>query len=462
MKKGDLIDLEINSIAYGGSGLGRTEDNVVAFIKYAVPGDKVRIKVKKIKKNYIEGEISKILEPSSFRVSPRCPHFLTCGGCQLQNLDYKKQLIEKEKQVKDSLIRIGGLDSTLINSIVNPMMGMDYPWYYRNKMEYTFSREKNEIILGLHKSGSYYQIVDIKNCYISNPIIKNILSIAKDFATKNSLTTYDQRKKMGFLRNLAIRLGVNTNQIMINLVTNKVNLKKQDFKNLKKNFIERFYYEFSPDSLLWTISTSPASAIKPEKIEVLKGNEGIEEKLNDLVFSLSFESFFQTNTKMASTLYKIVDEYSQLKGDEVILDIYCGTGAIGLFLAKKAKRVIGIEVVEKAVQDAYKNAEINNIKNIEFICERAEICIVKIFSDNSSVDFVILDPPRAGVHPKIIGSLLKNRPPKIIYVSCNPTTLARDLALLTEGEYKLKKVQPIDMFPHTYHIETVSLLTSHT
>lgn len=458
MRKGDLVDLNINSLAYGGSGLGRTSNNLVVFVKYAVPGDMIRAKILKIKKSYAEGKILEILEPSPFRISQKCSHFLTCGGCQLQNLAYAKQLREKEKHVKDSLIRIGRLDTDFTNIIVNPIIGMDNPWYYRNRMEYTFSREKDKIILGLHKSGSYYQIVDIKHCYIFNPIIEDILSTAKIFAKENSLTTYNQRKNFGFLRNLAIRMGINTNQLMINLVTNEVNLSEQEFNNLKKDFIEKFFNKFSPNSLLWTINTSPASVIIPEKIEVLKGEDRIEEKLNNLLFSLSFESFFQTNTKMASILYKIVDKYSQLRGDEVILDVYCGTGTIGLFLAKKSKKVIGIEVVKKAVQDAYKNAEVNRIKNIEFICEEAETYISKIFK-RQKIDLVILDPPRPGVHSKIIKSLLKNRPKRVVYVSCNPTTLARDLAMLIGGGYKLKEVQPIDMFPHTYHIETVSILT---
>jgi 23S rRNA (uracil1939-C5)-methyltransferase len=470
IKKKDIVELEISDLAYGGKSVAKL-GGLVVLIKggmgvepstvSGIPGDIVKVEIVKRKSNFAEAKILEILKKSDLRTKPVCSHFGLCGGCSWQDLKYEEQLKFKTKQVKESLKHVGGFSDFPIQEA----LGSDEMFYYRNKMEYAFAPGMNrtvhtphpeqQLILGLHPRGRFDKVFDLKECFLQSKKANHIVDFVRRFAKEKKLIPYDLKQRSGFLRFLTIREGKNTAEIMVNLVTNKGEFPFKD------EFSSRLLSNFPfIKSIVRNINSKLANIAIGEEEEFLGGKRTITEKLGKFKFEISSNSFFQTNTHQAEKLYEVVLDMADLKGDESVLDLYCGTGTISIFLSQNAKKVIGVESVEESVVNAQRNAELNNVTNCEFICGEVKKVLAKLVDDKEIPDLVVLDPPRAGLHKHVVKSLLKMRTPKIIYVSCNPSTLARDLKILCEECHELERVQPIDMFPQTYHIETVAKLNA--
>lgn len=461
IKKGLELELDIESLAYGGMGLAR-KDNFVVFVKGAIPGQKVLAKIYKKKNGFAEARVLDILTESPHAVEVKCNHYYICS--KVQNLSYEEQLKEKANQVEDAFRRLGSFTDFKLNSTV----AADPIFNYRNKMEFTFSPYRwvldsepegvdRSFALGLHIPGRYDKILDIKNCHIQPEIGNKILKVAREVCLSNlDLKPYDPKSHVGFLRYLMIRYGVNTNQLMINIVTsyNDINKLSPLTDTLLKEFPEI-------TSMVNNVNTRKADVAYGEYETLIFGNPYIEEKMGDLTFEISANSFFQTNTFQGLRLYQEVEKAAELSGNEVIFDLYCGTGTIGLFLANKAKEVYGFEIIRSSLEDAEKNAEKNGVDNIFFLKSNLDTFFKsgQLSRKIPKPDIIILDPPRAGMHPDMTNYLHKLKAKKIIYVSCNPTTQARDAKILAEKGYHIKKASMVDMFPHTPHIETVVLFS---
>lgn len=433
----------------GGKGIAKVEDFAV-FVDSALPGDRIKAKITKLKPNYAEARLLEVIIPSSSRVKASCSHFGICGGCSWQNLDYPQQLDFKTKQVKETLEHIGGFTAPPVRkTLPSPDI-----FFYRNKMEFSFSQdERGAPILGLHKKGRFDLVFNLEKCFLQSETSNRIVDFIREFVQKNQISIYNLKTHQGFLRFLTIRESKNTGEVMVNLVTNQ-----GDFP-LGKILAEELLKRFPPiQSVVRNINTQKAQIAVGEKEELLAEKNFIREKIGEFLFELSAGSFFQTNTKQAEKLYQVVLELADLKGDETVLDLYSGTGTISFYLAKKSGKVVGVESNPKTVADAKKNANLNQIANCQFICEEAKTFLALALLRKEKYDLMVIDPPRAGLHPQVVENILRLSPPKIVYVSCNPATLARDLKLLCETQYKLEEVQPLDMFPHTFHIESVAKL----
>ncbi len=460
------IVLNIDSLEFEGKGVARHEGKVY-FVEGGVPGDIVRCVVRKSKRNYSQAEIIEILKPSEKRIVPSCKHFGICGGCKLQHIDYEIQLQYKQKTVIDALKYIGKFSETK----VLPIIGADEILHYRNKMEFTFSNKKwltieefskdesikNSFGLGLHIPKRYDKVLDIEKCWLQNDKFNKILSLTKEFVKDNNLTIYSTKTHSGYLRHLMIRTSIYSNEIMINLVTSSHNA---EIMEKYREFIVTNIPEVK--TIVNNITSRKSMVAVGEEEKVYYGNGYILEKLGKYLFKISANSFFQTNTRQAEKLYEMVKEFSNLKKSDIVYDLYSGTGSIAIYISDCVKEVIGIELVESAVNDARKNVELNNIKNCIFIQgDLKKILTGKDFNESGiKPDIIILDPPRSGVHPVVLKVISKIKPKTITYVSCNPATLARDLKILSESEYQVLFVQPVDMFPQTYHIEAIAVLES--
>ena len=461
-KKGASLQLHIESLAYGGLGIARHQ-NIVFFVKNALPGQTVIGKIIKKKKKYFECIVEKTIHQSGYTIEPKCLHFYNCGGCSFQNFNYKQQLIQKEIQIQDLFQKIGDMKKINITKIV-PAKEI---YHYRNKMDFTFSNKRwllkndsmkkpKDFALGLHISGRYDKILDIDNCLIQDEYINDILNEIKTWAKKNNLSPYDLKRHSGFLRHVVFRKSNYMNNIMVNLVTTIYN--KNIMLDFKKMIIKKFN---KVSSIINTINNKKAAITIGEEQHLVYGKKSIIEKIDSYLFEISADSFFQTNSNQTKKLYDIIKDECQLSGKEIVYDMFCGTGTIGIYIAKHSKSVFGFEIVSDAIKDAKKNAKINQIKNIKFYC----VDITKHIGDYilsqkiNFPDIIILDPPRAGLNLKIINALITLNAKKIIYTSCNPATAARDIKILCENNFSLKKINPIDMFPHTPHIEIVCVLT---
>lgn len=437
-KKGEIIEIEIEKVAFGGSGIGHYDDRVV-FVADAVPGDIVKASLTRIKPKFFETKITEIIKKSDMRIEPRCPHFKECGGCTLQYLAYEDQLKIKEAQVVEALEHIGGYKNPPVKEII----GNKSPWYYRNKMEFSFA----DGLLGLHPKGYRYEVFELKNCYLQTEKTANIVQIVQAFTQKHNLKPFNYKKGEGLLRSLIVRFGKNTKERMVNLVISHEEFEhKAEFKELLKDFATSIY--------ITRIIQSKGRRTETVE-ELIYGKKVILEKMCDLKFEILPQAFFQPNTLQAETLYRTVGELGEITKTDTVFDLFCGTGTIGLFLADKAKEVYGADNNESAIKNAVENARLNNITNVKFHAGDAYKA-VKEWDINP--DVTVVDPPRSGLSKKLCEKLAKLKTPKIIYVSCNPTTQARDLQILKKHGYKLITMQPIDMAPHTYHIETVAKL----
>ena len=459
IKKGADVELNIESLAFGGMGVAHLNE-MVTFVKNAIPGQKVTARITKKRSSYLEAQSLEVLSESPHFVDVKCEHFSDCGGCTFQNLDYTQQTKAKEMQVKDVFRRIGGF----LDVECAPIIGCDETFHYRNKMEFSFSNQeyvsKSEMerapsgfVLGLHAPGRWDKILSINKCHIQTPIANEILKTIKEL-TKD-LKPYNMREHTGLLRNVMIRVGAHTDEVMVNIVTS---YKDQKALNpIVESLIKKFPLI---TSIVNNITNRKSGVSTGEHQIVLHGNEYMLEKLGEYQFMISADSFFQTNTVQAEKLYEIVLEELELSGKEIVYDLFSGTGSISLYISKHAKMVYGFELIMSAVQDAMQNAAHNKVKNAWFFAGNLE----NLFRDNPEAkdlelpDVIIVDPPRAGLHQKTVEDLLEKSPKRIIYVSCNPATQARDVALLCSKAYKLNKLCPIDMFPHTPHVENVATL----
>lgn len=456
-----LPGITLTDYAAEGKSLVRHEGKVI-FVSGAVPGDTVDIQITKNKKDWAEGRAIKIVEPAPDRLTPFCKHFGLCGGCKWQMLPYDKQLQFKQSEVEQNLKRIG---KTAIPELM-PIVGSDKTTHYRNKLEFTFSNKRfltseeigstesivQQSALGYHAPRIFDKVIDITECHLLDPVNNQIRNTIRDFAIERGFEFYDIRNHTGWLRNIILRYTT-TGELMVNLCINHE--AESDRKALLDHLLSQVP---SITTLLYTINPKWNDTIYDLEPQVYFGKGFVTEKLGTLEFMISPKSFFQTNTTQAEKLYEIVKTFAGLTGNETVYDLYCGTGSIGLFVSDKAKKVIGVEVVADAIEDAKKNAAINNIHHAEFFAgDVIKICNDEFFIHHGKPDVVITDPPRAGMHDKLVSKLLEMEAPKIVYVSCNTATQARDIALLAE-KYDVIKVQPVDMFPHTHHIECVALL----
>ena len=458
--KGSELKLKIESLAYGGKGVARHQ-NFVIFVNNALPGEDVLVFVYKIRSGYAEARVIETLSESPYNVNPKCNHFSVCGGCSTQNLEYDEQIKQKIKQVEDIYIRQAGIDNFIIENVVHA----ENQYHYRNKMEFSFSNrpwyldgeEKNnpKFALGLHIPRRYDKIVDIEECHIQDKDFNIILDLVRTEAIKNDIKPYDNKTNNGYLRHLMLRKGYYTEELMVNIVTSYENPSK--LKPIINSIINHFP---NIQSIVNNINTRKADVAYGEKEINLHGDSFIRERLGDITYEVSANSFFQTNSEQAVKLFETVQHYLDLKGDEIIFDLFCGTGSISLFLAKLTKEIYGFDVIKSAIEDATRNSVINGIGNVKFHKVNLDTYFKKgrNIEDFPTPDALIIDPPRSGVHKNMLKSLPKFKANKIVYVSCNPTTQARDIVRLIHWGWKLQSMTLVDMFPHTPHIETVALL----
>jgi len=462
-----LEKVEIIDAGAEGKAVARV-DNRVVFIPFGVPGDVVDVQVMSRKKSFFEGKIVKFHEYSPFRTEPVCEHFGLCGGCRWQNMSYEKQLWFKQKQVKDHFDRIGKFDYPEIR----PILGSDDMFQYRNKLEYTFSDRKwftearpesglniNTNGLGFHLPGMFDRIIDIQRCHLQAEPTNAIRNAVRDFALEKGLTFYNVKTWEGFLRNLIIRNTL-TGQLMVIMV-----FKDDEHETIADllNFIKNSFPEIS--SLMYVINPKKNDDISDLEIRLFHGNPHMTEELAPfgaedpkLKFKIGPVSFFQVNVKQAARLYRVAAQMAGFKGDEVVYDLYSGTGTIACYTAKYVKKVVGLEYIDSAVGDAFENADLNGIENVSFHAgDIAKILDREFFETHGFPDVIITDPPRSGMHEKVVRQIVDARPKKVIYISCNPATQARDIQLMSE-HYKVTDVQPVDMFPHTQHVENIALL----
>jgi 23S rRNA (uracil1939-C5)-methyltransferase len=437
--RGDELELTIDSLAFGGNGVAR-HDGYVVFVVGAVPGDRVRARVTRPKRDYAEAITVEILEPSPERIPATAPH----PGVPWQVLPYERQLAIKAQQVEDALRRIGKLDGFVMEPIVPAVE----QWRYRNKLEYSFGTEDDgELVFGFHAPGHWERIVSIDDCLIaserSNVASRQVL----DWCRARGLTAYDRRTHEGFLRNLVVREGRRTGQIQVRLVTMPGTL---DTDGLAE--------AVDCDGLLWTAFDGVGETTALGETELISGADYLDEEVNGLQFRISPHAFFQTNTEMAEKLYAIAGEYAALRGFERVYDLYCGLGTIGLTLAPRASELWGLELIEPAIGDAISNAKLNDIDNAHFFAGDVRVALRELVKEAGTPDVVVVDPPRAGLSTKVVRRIIDSSPKRIVYVSCNPTTLAPNAAQLVEAGYVLRRVTPVDMFPQTPHIECVALL----
>ena len=449
MKVGERIELTIEQLALGGEALARIDGGMVVFVRDGIPGDRAVVEILKRKKNFASGKIVELLQPSALRIEPRCPYFGRCGGCKWQYLNYADQLVFKQQQVAETLQHLGNIQ----NVPLSPIIGMETPWYYRNKMEFSFGEDPAEgLILGQHYAGRWDQLIDLQTCFLQSPDSVEIMTLCRDFARKQELRAYIGATEQGLLRHIIVREGKHTGDIMVNIVTSGEYFPQMD------RFV-RYLTAGAPriTSIVQTINRRKGQSSQGQEELLVFGEPTICETINGLSFEISAKSFFQTNTRQTEHLYQIVQRMADIGENGVAVDLYCGTGSITLHLAQRARHVHGIELVEDAVRDAEKNAKRNQIENVSFHCGEAQ----KVFPtlELDAPELIVVDPPRPGLSPKVVKYLLNAAPRQIIYVSCNPATLARDAALFVEGGYAVREAQPVDMFPHTYHIETVVNLT---
>ena len=464
IKKNDVIDVEITDIGSGGEGIGKA-DGFTFFVKDAVPGDKVKAHITKVKKTYAYAKTEKVISPSPFRVIPECEFAVPCGGCQLQALSYDRELEYKKDKVKNALIRIGGFDEEFTDEVMLPVIGMDEgDFRYRNKMQIPFGTDKEGNIIAGFYAGRTHNIISCSDCLLGFEEHKDILSDIISFAKENSISVYDEKTGKGILRHALLRKGFATGEIMVCLIVNADKLPHADAlteKLLKRN--EFFKDPVRITSISINVNKENTNVILGKKCDLLWGKEYITDKIGSLTFRISPLSFYQVNPIQTKKLYDTALSFASLTGRENVLDLYCGTGTISLFLAQKAGRVHGVEIVPEAIKNAKENAVLNGIVNATFSVGKAEDLteetVMGFFDNSSNVDVIVVDPPRKGCDPACIDTMLRLAPSRIVYVSCDPATLARDLKILCAGGYEIVKVRPTDMFKKTVHVESCVLLT---
>lgn len=472
MKKGDLLELDIEKYAFEGKGIAKiskedSEDkNYVVFVSGAYPGDKVEAKLTKIKKNYSEAVISKLLKSSDYRINPQCAYFGICGGCKQQDMDYTTQVMYKFEQVKETFERLGGFKD--LN--YEPIIPSDKVFYYRNKMEFSFAEKKwltyeqinsgeefdRAFALGLHIPNMFDKVLDIDECFLQSELSNKILNFTKKFFKSRNTSIYNFRDNQGYLRNLVIKQAHHTKDLMVNLVT----FSEDD--ELMKTYTSEIIKEVPEiTTVINNINLRKALVANGDYEKIYYGSGYIYDYIGKYKFRVSANSFFQTNTDQAEKLYKTTVEFAELKKEDIAYDLYSGAGTISIYISELCKTVYALEAVSSSVKDAEDNLKINNINNVNFVQADLYKSFLPIIEQNNipRPDVIITDPPRSGMHENTVNDIINLNPEKIVYVSCNPATQVRDLKLLNAAGYQIKRVRPVDMFPHTYHIENVVLLT---
>ncbi len=463
-KKKNLIFENIEVIDAGAKGktVAKAPDGRVIFLTNTVPGDVVDIETGRKRKAYYEGKAIKFHQYSDKRAEPVCEHFEYCGGCKWQHMKYEEQLFYKEKEVTNNLQRIGHLELPK----VTPILGCDKTYFYRNKMEFSFSSNRwltyeeinstseidNKNALGFHISGMWDKILDINKCHLQEDPSNEIRNSIKEFSIKNDIEFFNPREQDGLLRTMMLRI-VSTGEIMLVIQFYK---EHQEKRELLLNYIAETFPKIT--SLQYVINGKANDTIYDQDVVLYKGRDHIFEEMEGLKFKINAKSFYQTNSEQAYELYKITRDLAGLTGDELVYDLYTGTGTIAQFVAKKAKRVVGVESVPEAIEDAKKNAELNKIENVEFyVGDMKDVFTQEFINEHGKPDVIITDPPRDGMHKKVVEQILNIAPKRVVYVSCNSATQARDLSLMKEA-YKIVNTQAVDMFPQTHHVENVVLL----
>jgi 23S rRNA (uracil1939-C5)-methyltransferase len=446
--KNKTYTMTIDDIGTQGEGIGKI-DGFTVFVENALPHEEIEVLIVKLKKSYGYGKLLNVIKASPLRCEPFCPVAKQCGGCSLQHLSYEGQLMFKTNKVKQNIARIGGFDDIEVENT----LGMEHPYNYRNKAQYPVNEENGKINIGFYAARSH-RIINIDNCGIGNKADGKILALLRDFMEKYNVTAYNEENGTGTVRHILIRNAYHTGELMICLVVNTENFK------LKKEFEEHFKTLENLTCLALSYNTKKTNVIMGDKIEIVYGKGYITDCIGDLKFQISPLTFFQVNPLQTEVLYKKALEFADLTGNETVFDAYCGAGTISLFLAQKAKKVYGVEIVAPAIENAKENAKLNNITNAEFFVGKSEEVIPNLYKNGITADVMVVDPPRKGCDTKLLDMLLDMSPQKIVYVSCDSATLARDLKHLCQtGKYQIKKVQPVDMFPFGGHVETVVLMS---
>ncbi|MDD6232226.1 MAG: 23S rRNA (uracil(1939)-C(5))-methyltransferase RlmD, partial [Frisingicoccus sp.] len=448
-KKNDLVTLKITDLGSSGEGIGKV-DGFTLFVKDALIGDVVQAKIIKLKKNYGYGRLMEIVTPSPARVEARCPKARACGGCQIQPLDYEKQLEYKENKVGGLLERVGKIR----DYVMEPIIGMEEPWHYRNKAQFPVGKDKDgKIITGFY-AGRTHSIVPLDKCFIQHPLNEQIMSIVQRWMEEFNISSYDEVSHKGLVRHIFTRIGKYTGEVMVCLVINGKKIPKE------AELIERLKQIPGIKSICLNVNRENTNVILGKDIQCLWGQPYITDKIGEISYRISPLSFFQVNPIQTQKLYATALEYAGLTGKETVWDLYCGIGTISLFLAQAAKKVYGVEIVPEAIRDAQENARLNHIENAEFFVGKAEEVLPEQYEKNGVyADVIVVDPPRKGCDEKLLACMVQMAPEKIVYVSCDPATLARDLNYLSNHGYKVEKVRCTDMFPHSVHVETVVLLS---
>jgi 23S rRNA (uracil1939-C5)-methyltransferase len=478
-KKGDIVELQIEKYAFEGKGIAKVsknellgldeengnEKNYIVFVQRSYPGDTVKSRLLKIKKSYAEALALEILSPAKERVKAKCKYFGSCGGCKQQNLDYDVQVKYKQQQVEEIFKKMGGFSDFEIEPII-PSQNI---FYYRNKMEFSFGDKrwltKDEITqeriidrdfaLGLHIPRIFDKVLDVDECFLQSEISNKILNFTREFFNKRNTSIYSTKTHTGFLRNLVIKQSFHTNDLMVNLVTSEEN---DELVNEYSNEVIKVIPQVT--TVINNINKKFAAVAIGDYEKVIYGSGFIYDEIGKHKFRISANSFFQTNTLQAEKLYQTALDYAELTGNEIVYDLYSGAGTITIFISDKAKKVYAFESVESSIEDAKANAELNNISNVKFFTADLYKSFLPIVDKYNipKPDVMIIDPPRSGMHPTTVDDVIKLSPNKIVYVSCNPATQVRDIKLMVKAAYKLIKIRPVDMFPHTFHIEDIAVL----
>lgn len=445
---GDKINVVITGLGSSGEGVGKA-DGFTIFAQGALTGETVEVELEKVKKNYAAGKVTAILEVSPDRVEPLCPVYKACGGCQLQHLSYAGQLQAKEQQVRDALLRIGHLQEIK----VMPIIGEDDPWHYRNKMQFPVATEAGTLEIGCYAAATH-KVVGVESCLIQKQRNNDIAAVVRQWMLQYEVPAYNEKTGKGVVRHIMGRVGVNTGEVMAVIIT-----AGYDIPHGKE--LVKMLREAVPGlkSVVQNINKKQTNIVMGNKTRLLYGKATIKDRLGTLKFNISAQSFFQVNSAQAEKLYNQAVEFAALTGTETVVDCYCGTGTISLYLAKHAQKVYGIEIIAPAIEDAKRNAEDNRCDNAEFILGDAAVKMQELAEQGVRPEVVLLDPPRAGCEEKLLASIAQVQPQRIVYVSCNPASLARDLAYLEQNGYQAVIAQPVDMFPMTHHVETVVLMT---
>ena len=454
LKKNDEIEVTIEDIGTSGEGIGRA-DGAVLFVRDAVPGDHILAGITKVKKTYAYARLIRIITPSPDRVDPRCDYAGPCGGCQLQTLSYEKQLEYKIRKVKDVLERIGGFSQIPME----PIIGSEEPYHYRNKAQFPIGTSKDGRIITGFYAGRSHRIIENRDCALGAPVNRQILDVVIAHMERNGIPAYDEASGKGLVRHVLIRKGFATGQILVCLILNGKTVPHEE------QLADDLFAIPGMHSFSVNVNTEQTNVILGDEVRLIRGEAFITEKLQNITYRISPKSFFQVNTKQTEKLYATALEYAGLTGDETVWDLYCGAGTISLFLARQAKHVYGVEIVPEAIEDAKENAKLNGIENVTFYTGKAEEIVPAFYeaqkeSDEQAVhpDVIVVDPPRKGCDASILQTMLEMAPDRIVYVSCDPATLARDLRILSDGGYQVQRVRPVDQFSQTVHVETVVLL----